>query len=627
MSQPATEQSNQLNYPVAMISMPFASFSRPSLQLGLLKSIISEAGFPIQTFHFNLNFAQKIGLTLYDALSRYRGRCVGDWLFSVAAFGKDAPDPNDCFLHDFENDIKQLIKGEDALFDLLQQIRHQTIPDYIDEITNTTDWKQFRVVGFTSTFQQNSASFALARRIKQAYPEVCIFFGGANFEGVMGEEWIRSINWIDYALIGEGDQTVPEFLVALHDGKDPTITVPGVIGRREGAVTTLHPRTPLTNLDALPIPDFDEFFERAERLELLPVSARRVVEIPFESSRGCWWGQRSHCTFCGLNGTTLQFRTKSPERVLQELAVLSDRYRSFNFEAVDNILDLSYLDTVFPQLIQWATDYEFFYEVKSNLSREHLMQLYRAGVRTIQPGIESLNSHVLKLMRKGVSAIQNVNLLRWSQYYGIKVAWNLLWGFPGEIVEDYQQQLDLLKSVVHLQPPNGAGRIWMERYSPLFFDRQSFPVRFLCPEASYSYIYPKYVALDRIAYFFDYELEGALHDSIFEETAQHVSSWQECWKKAVQPTLKFWFSPGLLQIEDHRNPSNPGTFTFRDELAKLYRYCSNQPQSAAKLKTELGLQETIEEIEICLNEFCARGLMMRDGKQFLSLALPATGGR
>ena len=27
-------------------------------------------------------------------------------------------------------------------------------------------------------------------------------------------------------------------------------------------------------------------------------------ELLFETSRGCWWGERLHCTFCGLNGTT-----------------------------------------------------------------------------------------------------------------------------------------------------------------------------------------------------------------------------------------------------------------------------------------------------------------------------------
>jgi ribosomal peptide maturation radical SAM protein 1 len=616
---------SRLDYAVAMVSMPFAAFQRPSLQLGLLKSIVAAAGFSIQTFHLNLDFAQAIGLSLYDTLSQYRGRCIGDWLFSIAAFGDDAPDLEDQFLHRFEQDVKTIIKSE-HLSDLLHQIRHQTIPAYLDGMMEQIDWGQFQVIGFTSTFQQNTASFALARRLKQRYPNICIFFGGANFEGEMGQEWIRTLDYIDYALLGEGDLTLPEFLTALYEEQDPTI-VPGVIARRGATITPLSIRPPLKDLDSLPIPNFDEFFDRAEALALLPVSAQRSVTLPFESSRGCWWGQRSHCTFCGLNGTTLQFRAKSPDRLLEELATLSARYRSFQFEAVDNILDVSYFDTVLAKLAKSETGYELFYEVKANLSRQQIQQLYQAGVRKIQPGIESLNSKVLKLMRKGVSAIQNVNLLRWANYYGIQVAWNLLWGFPGESVEDYQQQFELLQSVIHLQPPLGTGRIWMERYSPLFLDRQSFPVRFLNPEESYTYIYPKYIALEHIAYFFDYELENTLPESVYQDIIQYCGVWQERWKQSKLPTLRFWASPGLLQIEDCRVLSEPGIYTFRDQLAMIYIQCSNQAQSAAKLKIELGLEDSVEDIESILEEFCARRLMMRDRNLFLSLALPALGGR
>ena len=71
--------------------------------------------------------------------------------------------------------------------------------------------------------------------------------------------------------------------------------------------------------------------------------------IPFESARGCWWGQKHHCVFCGLNGSTMRFRAKSPDRVFAELVHQARRYRSFRFEAVDNILDMGYLTTLLPR--------------------------------------------------------------------------------------------------------------------------------------------------------------------------------------------------------------------------------------------------------------------------------------
>ena len=40
-------------------------------------------------------------------------------------------------------------------------------------------------------------------------------------------------------------------------------------------------------------------------------------QIPLETSRGCWWGMKHHCIFCGLNGKQMAFQDKSPDRVAQ----------------------------------------------------------------------------------------------------------------------------------------------------------------------------------------------------------------------------------------------------------------------------------------------------------------------
>src|SRR5262249_7242667 len=46
-------------------------------------------------------------------------------------------------------------------------------------------------------------------------------------------------------------------------------------------------------------------------------------EVPpillFETSRGCWWGERSHCTFCGLNGLTMNYHAMSPQKAIAYL--------------------------------------------------------------------------------------------------------------------------------------------------------------------------------------------------------------------------------------------------------------------------------------------------------------------
>jgi len=223
----------------------------------------------------------------------------------------------------------------------------------------------------------------------------------------MGLEFMRTLDFIDAAVIGEGDDAFPNLLNALATGADPG-SIPGVAARLDGQVKVTPPVLPTTSLDDLPIPDYDEYFKLAEDIGILPRVGHRKVWLPVETARGCWWGARHHCTFCGLNATTMRFRSKSPPRVLDEFAQLARRYRSFHLEAVDNILDMAYLKDLFPVLAATETGYEIFYEVKANLSREQLRLMAQAGVTHIQPGIESLSSNVLLLMRKGVRAIQNV---------------------------------------------------------------------------------------------------------------------------------------------------------------------------------------------------------------------------
>src|SRR5207247_2316701 len=98
-----------------------------------------------------------------------------------------------------------------------------------------------------------------------------------------------------------------------------------------------------------------------------------------------------HCTFCGLNGGTMAFRSKTPRRALNELEHLVDRWRLTNVEAVDNILDMKYFNDMLPALARASRSLQIFYEVKSNLSRAHVRILSEAGVNRIQPGIESLS--------------------------------------------------------------------------------------------------------------------------------------------------------------------------------------------------------------------------------------------
>jgi ribosomal peptide maturation radical SAM protein 1 len=212
----------------------------------------------------------------------------------------------------------------------------------------------------------------------------------------------------------------------------------GVFHRIGGSICEpRNPIKPVDNLDELPYPDYDDYFDQLERSSLLPeITGPHSPQVIVETSRGCWWGAKQHCTFCGLNGSSMAFRSKSPERALEEFKYLHQKYRCF-LQVVDNILDLQYIKTLFPRLAKENLGIQLFYETKVNLSKEQLQVLKTSGVIALQPGIESLNTNVLQLMRKGCTALQNVQFLKCCKELGIEAGWNFIWGFPDEDEADY----------------------------------------------------------------------------------------------------------------------------------------------------------------------------------------------
>lgn len=610
-----------MNGRIALVSMPFASSRRPSIQLGLLAGLARSVGWQAEPQHLSLEFAALLGRDRYEALCQHRGTLLSEWVFAGAAFDTDNTDI-DLSLAGYELELTGDELGMDAkeARAWLRRVRVVLVPAFIDALIDSTDWSRFAVVAFTSTFQQNVASFALARRLKAQFG-VTTLFGGANFDGDMGREWVRTLDFIDYAAIGEGDRSLPAFLQAMDRGHPHE--VPGIASRAaDGAVRLVEETSPYSDLDALPVPDYDDYFDRTARLGILDSAGRTQVDLPFETARGCWWGQKHHCIFCGLNSQTMKFRSKSPQRAALEIQQLSSRYRSLALEAVDNIMDLTYLSSVLPEVASQGYSYEIFFETKANLDPDQLGAMAAAGVHRIQPGIESLSTPLLQVMRKGTTGIRNVAFLKWCRRFGIRPSWNLLWGFPGERPDDYAEQVRTIGQIPHLQPPDGEGRLWLERFSPMFTDGTAFGVRDVRPLASYSSVYPPSIDLDAAAYFFEYEMDGSLPDSAFEDLRAALAAWRESWSDPAQrPYLSARSGPGFVEVVEGRPGRETGVYLLEDSLAAVHRACERRPTALRVVAQQCGIaEEEATEVAAALAE---RGLILQEGTYVLALAVPA----
>ncbi len=609
--------------PVALVNMPFGYAKYPSIQLGTLSTLLKAQGIGVRSHNLNVFFAHRIGVELYELICEKRA-LFGEWLFSYLLF-RDSPKHAD-YPRTFKPVFEELARQSGAPIAHFEELATRTAPQFLAWALTSIDWGQYRIIGFTSTFDQNVASLTLAKLIKDLYPAVTIVFGGANFDGEMGLEHLRAWPWIDFVVVGEGETAFPPLVRLILEGRESQDAAypPGVAYRRDGRIQFQPNPHLFTEFDRMGPPDYDDYFRDLEEAGAGPSKGLDRILL-YEGSRGCWWGEKHHCTFCGLNAQSMKFRAKSPEQVMRDLDALSSRYDTTRFRLVDNIIDMKYVDNLFGKFAAERLDLDVFIETKSNLTRRQIQTLAQGGVKCMQPGIESLSQASLTAMDKGVSPMQNIQCLKWSLYYRIDISWNILLGFPGESDEDYLRQIRLLPALFHLQPPESVGRFWLERFSPYFMRPHQYGIRITGPGLAYEYVYdPRKVDLNKIAYDFEYELESRVSPHLYEELVALAQEWRHRHASDNRPFLYYAKAPSYVTVFEGRAPDQPSKQRYDGLAAFIIDYCNEAPKSLEQIRSAWQAREgggagSPEEALALLLE---RRILYEEKGKYFTLALP-----
>ena len=605
---------------VALVNMPFSFSKYPSIQLGTLSALLKSQGIPVECHHLNVRFAHKIGVPLYEMICEKRA-LFGEWLFSYLLF-RDNPRRAE-YPRVFKPVFEQIAQQSGQPIGYFEEMATRIAPQFLTWALTAIDWGQYKLVGFTSTFDRNVASLTMAKLIKDLYPNVTIVFGGANYDGEMGMEYFRAFPFIDHVVVGEGEVAFPALArQILTEGSNGFPE--GVAYRQDGQVRLTPNSALFADFTKTGPPDYDDYYHLLVELAGAGHGLDRI--LLYEGSRGCWWGEKHHCTFCGLNAQSMKFRAKSPEQVVQEMTYLSHRYDTARFRLVDNIIDMKYVDQLFGKFAADHCDLDVFIETKSNLHKNQIRMLAAGGVKCMQPGLESLSLTQLKAMDKGVTPMQNIVCLKWSFYYRVTVSWNILLGFPGETNEDYLRQIDLIPSLLHLQPPEATGKFWLERFSPYYARPHEYGVRMTGPGLAYEYIYDaRQVDLDKIAYDFEYELENwPVDPHIYQELVAAVEGWQRLHASNDRPFLYYSKALNYVTVYDGRNPKAPTRHRYDALAAVVIEICNEAPKSADQIRTSLAgrTEASADALNPILADLAAKRVLYEERGKYFTLAIP-----
>jgi ribosomal peptide maturation radical SAM protein 1 len=552
---------------IKIVVPPFMSIFRPSLGASLLKANLQQRGIPCEVCYVNMDFSKEAGHHLTQYIAKHSGKSllVGEWIFSHALYPERDADKDKEYLNLLSSRlpsdlIKMVMAGANQASEFVSTAAKRLLVD------------KPAIIGFSSMFQTHAAALALAAAVKQISPDTITCFGGANCEGPMGRATVDSFPQVDYVFSGDADETFPEFVRRCFAGEEPLAYAPSIF-TRQGE----HKERPPTNddfrlgsnlatndcksdasasgifgdLDSIPPPAYEEYFEKVDELG---IAGEFTVGLLVETSRGCWWGEKSHCRFCGLNGFGMKYRSKSPARIIQEFEFLTDRWNPDFLQVTDNILDIKHLPA-FDELRRSERTIRLYYEVKSNMTEDQLRRIALGGVAWVQAGVESLNDAVLTLMGKGVTALQNVRLLRNCIELGIVPHWNILSGFPSERPEQYARMAEMVEYLEHLPPPVGSNPIRLVRFSPYYERASEFGYVNVRAAPAYRYIYDvRQDQLEKLAYLFVADNDEVPGEKAISELPMAIERWQRRYGRGETYPKLMWFElNGAHLIKDTRS--------------------------------------------------------------------------
>jgi ribosomal peptide maturation radical SAM protein 1 len=554
--------------------MPYQSVAVAPLGVTLLATFLRSRDVPVAEAYLHFDFDRLLGRQAYARIATRGARSgiAGELIFAEAYRGY-SDDPH----------LDELLRPTFG-----QQAARRALMDaYRERCLAAVDDAAPDLVGFSLSFNQTFPSLWLSRCIKERRPDVQIVFGGSSCSDPMGRRLVETYPEIDWLVSGYGE-------LPLLDLATKAVTPAERVIRSEAPV----------NLDDLPFPDFETFVDAARRQGDLADE----VMLSFESSRGCWWGEKHHCTFCGLNRLEMAFNEKSSSRVVAEVRALWERFH-MNLFATDTILSRTHLREVMPNLARYEDRPIIFYEVKANMTRAEVESLRRAHVLWIQPGIESLSTRLLHRLDKGTRLIQNLALLKWCRELGITASWNLLCGIPGEAAEDYEQQLALFDRIPQLEPPGGVSPIRIDRYSPYFHSFDRYGWTSVEPLAEYRLLHAEMEdeGLRDVAYHFE-GIGGSLAVTGY---LGRLEAAIEKWKGRHEAGDGLFFHPdgGLLRIDG----GSVTALEAGDRLEALIRR-TNEIVSITKLH-DAGVDPSL------VDELVGLGVLIREGDSVLNLAV------
>lgn len=314
-----------------------------------------------------------------------------------------------------------------------------TINELESRITGAVDEFTPQLFGVSvKTFTAETSKY-IFKFIKDKEPEILTIAGGPHIT-LDGSNFIRE-NKIDFGIQGEGEYTLLK-LCDTMDGSGLTENIEGLFYWNHGQLTHNPKSTTIKDLDAIPLPCYDNFTSVISHGGILK-------EYPILTSRGCPY-RCSYCSMPKIMGG--KWRSHSPDRVIYELRNAKNKYHSTSFTVVDDnfTLNLTRVEKICDQLISSNLNIPWNSQngIRADRISDHLaLKMKRSGCRYVWIGIENADEKVFKTIDKG-EELQNIKTgIKHLKAAGIRVGGFFIVGLPYSTKEADLKSVDFVKGL------------------------------------------------------------------------------------------------------------------------------------------------------------------------------------
>ena len=249
----------------------------------------------------------------------------------------------------------------------------------------------------------------------------------------------------DFVILGEAEQTLLELINTIESGGSAH-AIKGIAFKETGTLKVNEKREVMRDLDSLPMPAWDLIDIHKYRSSWMNKAG--YFSINMGTTRGCPF----KCNWCAKPIYGNRYNSRSPKHVVEELKFLLENYKPHHIWFTDDIFGLKpkwvneFADLVVKEKLKFR--FKIQSRVDLLLEDDNIAALAKAGCETVWVGAESGSQQILDAMDKGTKVEQIYEATKLLKKHGIKPAFFLQFGYPGETKDDISKTINMVNDLL-----------------------------------------------------------------------------------------------------------------------------------------------------------------------------------